>query len=169
MTLAIELQGGGSVRLRFESATLGAAGGPGDDGLHSPWSIEGEVDWRNAEALRLVSALFEDGCELAIASIRPRGAAGHDTDVVTSHLLEGGERVAVDEALVSTEYDPAGLPRRLGIELWIDPDSPPLRVAADREGALEAGGEGLRREVARMRFRLAGTPGTGLYEVLRPA
>jgi hypothetical protein len=169
VALTLQAQGGGPTRLRYEAAALEAAGGGNGGDVRSPWSIEGEVDWRYAEAMRLVSAAFEDGRELAIASIRPKGAAGHDTDVVACHLAEGGEPVEVDEALVSIEYDSAGLPRRLGIELWIDPESPPLRVAADREGEVEAGGDGVRREAARMHFRLAGARGTGLYEVLRPA
>ena len=167
-TLTIEPRGGAPLRLRFDAGALGASGGEGDDEARTPWSVEGEVDWAHAESLRLLSARFDDGRELAIASLRPRDASGHDADDVASHLLEGGEPVAVDEALVSTEYDPAGLPRRVGIELWIDPDSPPIRVAADREGAVEVGGAGPRREVARMRFRLPGAGGRGLHEVLRP-
>jgi len=135
----------------------------------SPWSVEGEVDWDRAEALRLVSALFEDGRELAVAAIRPRDAAGHDAETLGSHLVEEGEAVAVEEALLSTEYDAGGLPRRLGLELWLDSERPPLRVSADREGEPRVSGEGVRRQTTRMSFRLGGIAGSGLYEVLRPA
>ena len=37
------------------------------------------------------------------------------------------------------------------------------------EGEVEVSGEGIRRETTRMGFRIAGTLGSGLYEVLRPA
>ena len=91
-------EGGEPLRLAWdrgmaESLATGDRGGqPG-----SPWRGEDEVDWERVEALRLVSAAFQD-----------------------------------------------------------------------REGQVEARGDGVRREVARMAFRLAGTSGAGLYEVLRP-
>jgi hypothetical protein len=141
----------------------------GAEEIPSPWSVEGEVDWDEAQELRLVSAVFEDGRELAVAAIRPRGAAGHDTESLGSHLVDKDEPVEVREVLLSTEYDAGGLARRLGLELWVDPEGPPLRVAADREGDVEVSGEGIRRETAHMGFRVAGTTGNGLYEVLRPA
>jgi hypothetical protein len=161
---------GGVVLLIWNREALGPPGREtGADEARSPWSVEGEVDWGRAEALRLVSALFEDGRELAVAAIRPRDAAGHDAETLGSHLVEDGEAVAVEEALLSTEYDAGGLPRRLGLELWLDSERPPLRVSADRDGEPRVSGEGIRRQTTRMSFRLGGTAGSGLYEVLRPA
>ena len=162
-------EGGEPLRLAWdrgmaESLATGDRGGqPG-----SPWRGEDEVDWERVEALRLVSAAFQDGRALAVAALRPRGAAGHDADSVAHHLVEAGEPVELTNALLSTEYDADGLPKRIGLELWAEDESPPLRVAADREGQVEARGDGVRREVARMAFRLAGTSGAGLYEVVRP-
>jgi hypothetical protein len=141
---------------------------PPGEGPGSGWRIEGELDWEHAEALRLVSAVFDDGRALALAALRPKGASGHDRDSVAQHFERSGEEIAVAEALMSTEYDPDGLARRIGVELWVEPDSPPLRVAADREGELEITGDGIRREIARMSFRLEGVEGTGVYELLRP-
>ena len=77
-----------------------------------------------------------------------------------------GEPAETSEALLSVEYDADGAPRRLGLELWTDPDASPLRVAADRAG--EAGTQS-GRDAVPMRFRLDGVDGVGLYEVLRPA
>jgi hypothetical protein len=71
------------------------------------------------------------------------------------------------DALLSTEYDADGLPRRIGVELWAEPDSPPARVAASREGNVHVDGNGIRRELTRMSFRLEGCGGTGTYELLR--
>jgi hypothetical protein len=133
----------------------------------SPWRIEGELDWPATEGLRLVSAVFEDGRALALAALRPHGAPGHDRDSTAYRLEESGEPVDLVDALLSTEYDADGLPRRIGIELWAEAESPPLRVAADREGGVDVGGNGIRRAVARMSFRLEGAGGTGTYELLR--
>jgi hypothetical protein len=54
------------------------------------------------------------------------------------------------------------VPRRLGIELWPDADSAPLRISADREP-----GEADDRDVVHMSFRLDGVAGRGTYEALR--
>ena len=140
-----------------------------EGGAPSPWRIEGQPDWERAEAVRLVWAVFDDGRALALAALRPRGAAGHDHDSVDHYLAEGDDEVALTEGLLSTEYDAEGLVRRIGLELWIEPDSPPLRVAADRQGAVEVDEDGVRREIARMTFRLEGVEGGGAYEVLLPS
>ncbi len=141
---------------------------PGD-GAGSAWRAESGLDWERAEALLLVSALFEDGQALALASLRPRGAGGHDHDQVLQRLESSGEPVAVTETLLSTEYDADGHLRRIGIELWIDPSSPPLRVAADRRGEAEVEVEedGVCREAVAMSFHMDGATGAGSCELLR--
>jgi hypothetical protein len=162
------LEGGAPLRLTWDrNVAESLATGDTAGGARSPWRVAGEVDWERAEALRLVSAVFEDGRALAVAALRPRGAPGHDADSVAHHLLDAGEAVQFADALLSTQYDAEGLPRRIGLELWAEGESPPLRVAADREGEVEVTGDGIRREVARMSFRLDGTVGAGVYEVLR--
>jgi hypothetical protein len=171
--VAIELKPGEhaeALRLTWNGEPL-ESGGDADTGhaTASPWQIDGEIDWKHAEAVRLVSATFEEGQALALVAMRPRGTAGHGDDSVASHLTIDDEPVPIAQALLSTEYDVEGLPRRVGIELSLDPAATPLRVAGDREGPVEIGGEGVRREAVRMGFRLQGTTGTGLYEVLRPA
>jgi hypothetical protein len=162
--MALELGGGEAARLRWAPRPAEDANGAAPP---SPWELEAEPDWGRLDSIRLVSALFEDGGALGLAALRPRGARDHGEDVVAARLVDGeGESTAPSEALVSVEYDAAGTPRRLGLELWTDPDSSPLRVAADRAG--EAGPDGGRESVA-MRFRLDGVDGVGLYEVLRAA
>jgi hypothetical protein len=163
--IAVELGGAESARLRW-------APRPADDGNGaappSPWELDSEPDWGRVDSIRLVSALFDDGAALGVAVLRPRGARGHDEDVAVTRFIDAeGERSEASEALLSVEYDPAGAPRRIGLELWMDPDSSPMRVAADRAG--EAGQRSGARQAVPMRFRLAGTGGAGLYEVLRPA
>jgi hypothetical protein len=140
-----------------------------NDGAPGSWRAEPELDWDRVESLLLVSATFEDGRSLALADLRPRGAKGHDHDQVLQRLSSAGEEVMVTEALVSTELDAEGRLRRLGIELWVDASSPPVRVAGDRNGepAVELGD--VQREVAEMSFRIDATEGTGSCELLRRA
>jgi hypothetical protein len=162
--IAVELGGSEGARLRW-------APHPADDGNGaappSPWEFEAEPDWDRLDSIRLVSALFDDGGALGLAALRPRDARGHDEDVVVARLVNAeGEQATISEALVSLEYDADGAPRRLGLELWMDPDSSPLRIAADRAGERARASE---RESVPMRFRLDGTGGAGLYEILRPA
>jgi hypothetical protein len=135
---------------------------PGQE-MASPWQLEAEPDWRQLDCVRLVSARFADGAVLGLAALRPRGAHEHGDDVVIARLVdaEGSETVA-SEALLSVEYDADGAPRRLGLELWPDSESAPVRVAADREGDPQPGGDAVQ-----MTFRRDGIAGNGRYEVLR--
>ena len=161
--IAVELGGGETTRLRWAPRTADDGNGAAPP---SPWELDSEPDWRRLDSIRLVSALFDDGGALGFAAIRPRGARGHDEDIAVTRLVDSdGEAREMSEALLSVEYDAEGGPRRLGLELWTDPDSSPLRVAADRAG--EAGPQG-GREAVPMRFRLDGVGGAGLYEVVRP-
>ena len=116
------------------------------------------------DGLRLILAAFEDGRALALAALRPTGATGHDRDSVAVQLTESGDPVPLTEALVSTEYDAEGLPRRVGAELWAEPDSPPMRLAGDRHGEVKVDAGEPRREAVRMSFRLEGVGGVGTYE-----
>ena len=162
--LELDLGGGEGARLRWtlpsseeEKEALEAPA--------SPWRFESEPEWRRLDSIRLISARFDDGRALGVVTLRPAGAQGHGDDVSVGRLVSPeGEETVTSEALVSVEFDSAGAPRRLGVELWADPDSSPARVAADRigEAASPLGGE-----ATAMRFRLDGVTGAGLYEILR--
>lgn len=131
------------------------------------WHLESRPDWDRLEGIRLVAAAFEDGAALGVAAIRPRDARGHGDDAVAARFLDAdGLEIATSEALVSVEYDSARRPRRVGIELWPDADSPPLRIAAIREqGGDSPASEG--PDAVSMSFRLDGVAGRGMYETLR--
>jgi hypothetical protein len=132
-------------------------------GPPSAWELESEPDWSGLEGIRLVSAVFEDGATLGVAAIRPRDGRGHGDDAVAARFLDAeGARTATSDAFLSVEYDSARVPRRLGIELWPDSDSAPLRIAADREP-----GDVENRDAVDMTFRLGGVAGRGTYETLR--
>jgi hypothetical protein len=164
-----------AVELATPAAPLGIAWRPealralGDAGADAerPWSLEGEVDWEGTAMLRIVSAAFEDGSLLGVAAFRPEGVQGHGDEAVSAILVrEGGEPEPLRSALVSTEYGPDGLPRRIGLELRGDPETAPVRVAADRRGEVRTAGDGA-RQVAAMEFRMEGTRGAGLCEIVR--
>ena len=132
-------------------------------GAPSAWELESEPDWRGLEGIRLVSAVFEDGAALGVAAIRPRNARGHGDDAVAARFVDAeGARMETSDALLSVEYDSARVPRRLGIEVWPDADSAPLRIAADRDP-----GDVDDRDAVDMTFRLGGVAGRGTYETLR--
>jgi hypothetical protein len=170
LSVAFEVPGGGPpLRLTWDPAPPEPSSIDPEDPWESAWRVEGEIDWKAIEALRLISATFEDGQALALAALRPLGSVGHDRDRVAHHLEQSGEPVALTEALLSTEYDAGGLPRRIGAELWAEPGSPPLRLAGDRRGEVEVSDGAVRRELARMSFRLDGAGGSGTYELLRGA
>jgi hypothetical protein len=160
--ISMELAAGDEpLRLRWDPAPSPS------DPTGSPWALESGPDWGGLEGIRLLSAHFDDGGVLGFAAVRPGAARGHGDDVVIARLIdaEGGETTTSD-ALLSVEYDSDGTPRRLGLEVWPEPDAAPLRVAADRDANAESRGVDGREAVA-MSFRLQGTPGTGLFEVLR--
>jgi hypothetical protein len=122
------------------------------------WSVDGQPDWAETEAIRLVAASFEDGSRLAVAAVRPVGSAGHDAEAVAGTLVgpDGDER-SLAEVLLSTEFGPRGRPRRLGMELYEEEGTIPHRLAADIE---KGGGERMA-----LRCRLDGTSGHGTFEV----
>jgi hypothetical protein len=150
---------GSEVRLRWNPIA------PEETG--SAWDVVSEPDWGRLEGIRLISAAFEDGAALGVVAIRPQRAQGHGDDAVAARFLDAeGIRTTTSEALVSVEYDPAQRPRRVGIELWPEADSAPLRIAADREAEPSSDDDGA---IVAMAFRLSGVAGRGTYEIVRPA
>lgn len=118
-------------------------------------AVEAEPDWTRVELVRRIACRLEDGSLLAIAAARPSGAERHDAEARTALLLDAeGEAAAAAKVLLSTEYAPDGVPRRLGIELEFDGDEDalPMRGAAVREG------EGFQ-------FSVGGQSGPGRYEL----
>jgi hypothetical protein len=160
----------GEVRVEWDrhglEALADATSGVGADRLRR---IDGDVDPVRHELLRVISVGVDDGTVLGVASLRPAGAAGHGDEVTRAVLARpDSDPVAVDEALVSTEYDSAGLIRRLGAELWTGSEAGPLRLAADRSSE-PAAGDGDPGAVTELSARLDGAEGRAIYEIRRPA
>ncbi|HEX4806554.1 MAG TPA: hypothetical protein VFU94_11700 [Conexibacter sp.] len=135
----------------------------------------GAPDWERIALARTVSAWFAGGRGVALASVRPDGARGHDAEAASAALLDGGAVIAIAEPLLSTTLDGDGRQRRASLELWEQPD--------DRERgrwvAHRAAGEAvcgttldlgrLRLDCAFFRWRMEGAVGVGRYDVLRRA
>jgi hypothetical protein len=167
--LAVVLAAGAGEELRVEwdEAALAALAGPAQP-AEAPWRLAGELDWDEVEALRVLSGRIEDGRVIAIAALRPAGAAGHD-DAAGGAIIVDSVAETLAEVLISTEYADGAEIRRIGLELYPDEDGMPLRVAGDATATESEVDGGVSRLRVGLKLRLAGTPGAGLLEVLTRA
>jgi hypothetical protein len=125
-----------------------------------------ETDGR--DSLRLFAAWFPAGHEIAAIAARPKGAKGQDRDSLDV-IARGEEHALVTDPRLSTTYDEAGNPLRVGLELWLgddaDGDLSPRRVAGASTGSRVAAA-GLSAFAFDCVSR--GEPGAGIYLLLRP-
>jgi len=135
----------------------------------------GAPDWERIELARTLSAWFDGGRAVALASVRPQAAAGHGAETIGACLLDAEAVVGIAEPLLSTTLDGDGRQRRASLELW--------EAAEDRDRgrwvAHRAAGEAvcgttldlgrLRLDCAFFRWRMEGREGVGRYDVLRRA
>jgi hypothetical protein len=162
--LALELGAeGDGVRVEFDLDRIRSVARGADD---AAWRLGTALDPSRVSAVRVVSAAFDDGRLLAVAASRPAGAQGHGEESVGGALVDPeGSVVELADVLLSTEYDSQGHPARIGLELYVDLDASPLRVAADRTEQAAAGGADRSTE---MSFRMEGVSGTGRLELATP-
>lgn len=168
MTELIRVDLGGDLAIEWERGALMRTADAADPEAPPAWALAGELDWDEVESLRLLTGAVGD-IALAVAVVRPAGASDHGEDAVAAALIADDEADAAEEALLSTEYDPEGTLRRLGLELWLQSGAG-KRVAADRTGDAAVGVTGaLSRVVTQLEVRLDGERGRGLHELIRPA
>lgn len=130
-----------------------------------PWRLPGRVDPEELESVRMLGGRLGDGRVVAVAALRPAGASGHGDEVVRGLLGPAGELEPLAQVLVSTEYGPDGLPRRIGLELYESEGAVPLRVAGTATGAPGRRGDGAVIRVA-LELHHGGERGTAVYEQL---
>jgi hypothetical protein len=152
--------------LRFEWVADELAALVPDPGSEPVWRLAGELDWDRVELVRVLSARLEDGRLLAIAGLRPAGAEGHGAELVAGALGNGDSFEQLDEALVSTEYGPDGLPRRVGLELYLTEHGLATRIAADVTGVTSSMAGGVKRVAAALALR-GGRAGAGALDLLQ--
>jgi hypothetical protein len=165
LQLDFETPEGESLDFEWDETTLTQLTEPAADGKPE-WTLAGEIDWDEIEAIRLLGGRFEDGRTLAVGAIRPAGADGHGDEIAIGALRDEEGPVPLEEVLISTEYDAAELPRRVGLELFREGEKIPLRVAGDVRNAASLEEGAVHRLRAILELRLDGTPGVGVYEIL---
>lgn len=166
LTLGFDAPSGEQLRFEWNAEDLEGSGRePGDA---PAWSLSGELDWDEVERVRVLSARLDDGRLLAIAALRPAGAPGHGTELVTGAVGEPGSFSALDEALLSTEYGADRLPRRIGLELYPDADGIAMRIAGDVSAVESSVAGGVKRMSATLTLRGAGG-GNGSLDLLERA
>jgi hypothetical protein len=122
-------------------------------------------EWQELDALRALSAVFdEDNAFLALAR-RPRGAAGHGSEEVSAWLLAEGQPVEVSEARISTVYDGGGRQRSAGLEVWSPGEDYPERGSGTVVAGTSLALEGLEVHAAIFRWRMHDREGAGSYEL----
>lgn len=120
------------------------------------------------DMLRVLSGALADGGLVLVAAARPAAAEGHDADAIAALVVDpDGRPQAIDEVLLSTQYDRDGAVRRVGLELYPPDADFPLRAAGDSErtGAYDEGQD--RTDWAALALRFDGRSGTALFEVVR--
>ncbi len=138
----------------------------------------GAPRWDEIARAGAVSAWLAPDRAIALRTVRPVGADGHDDEAVSAVLVDadpadpdaGPEARPVAEPRLSTTYDGEGHQRRAGLELWVDEDDQLPRRAGGRAlcgTTLELGR--LRLDSAFFAWRMEGRAGVGRYDVLRRA
>jgi hypothetical protein len=122
--------------------------------------------WDELDALRTISAIFDEGHALLALARRPRGALGHGDELAVACLVHDGELLSVENVRISTVYDAEGRQRSAGLELWLPGEEFPRRAS----GTVAAGSslelEGLRVHAAVFRWRMEEREGLGAYELM---
>lgn len=123
-----------------------------------------DADWGS---LRQLMAWFSHEDGLALLALRPARARAHAEDLISAEIL-GPERIAVEDARLSTTYDRDGRVSRAGLELWLGgAESDELHaVRAAGEAVGPAGGwsePGVSFAARLLRWHSRGREGAGVY------
>jgi hypothetical protein len=153
------------VRFEWDEEALGAI--EADPGREPVWRLGGELDWDEIELVRVLSAGLDDGRLLALAALRPAGAEGHGDEVISGALGTPGSAGALEEVLLSTEYGPDGLPRRVGLEVHEAGAEISTRFAAGVDATSRSDSGAVERVAAGLTFR--GVGGKGVLDVVSRA
>lgn len=130
------------------------------------WRLDGDLG--DASRLRVLSAVLKSGKVLVLAAVRPAGASGHGEELIGAAIADDDGVSTFDEALLSTEYDGDGSVRRIGLELGREGEDYPVRAAGDTTESRAGDRDGLSVACFELRFRLDGSEGDALYEILDP-
>lgn len=122
--------------------------------------------WEELDALRGVSALFDEGHALLAVARRPRGATGHGQELVEAVLVAEGEALQVEDARLSTVYDGEGRQRSASFELWLPGEDFPRRAFGTVVAGTTLQLEQLRVNASVFGWRMEGREGAGAYDLV---
>lgn len=137
---------------------------------------DGNFDLSQIDTIRQTCGWFDPADGVSLLALRPRKARGQDTDLVAATVLEQEPPPRVEDPRLSSTYDAAGVPARVGLELWFAHDE--AGEDTDEEGrrefprraAGETVGDGLAWDAGEFKMRAVplewhsrGTDGTGVY------
>jgi hypothetical protein len=143
----------------------GRAAGSEVDCLGTAGETSEPPSWSELDAVRALSAIFDEEHAVLAVARRPRGALGHGQELVTAHLLAAGEPLAVEKARVSTVYDGEGRQRSARLELWLPAEDFPRRASGTVTAGLSLSLEYLRVNLAVFAWEMEGRSGFGSYEI----
>jgi hypothetical protein len=121
--------------------------------------------WRELDATRWISALFEPAHAVIAYLRRPRGAAGHGEESTVGWLLDGEDLRSVEDARLSTVYDGEGRQRSARLELWLPGEDFPRRLTGEARSGVSLTLEGLHVHAAVFGWRMEGREGAGAYDL----
>jgi hypothetical protein len=105
-------------------------------------AVRAGLDLGGFQSIRDVCAWFGPVDGIAVTSLRPWGAKGHDRDVIEASVFDPAGAAAVADPRLSTTYSGDGQPSRVGLELWLRQDESdeqyPRRAAGEALGARAA-------------------------------
>jgi hypothetical protein len=122
-------------------------------------------EWEELDALRALSAIFDEDNAFVALARRPRGAAGHDAEEISAWLLSEGQALDVSKTRISTVYDGGGRQRSAGLELWVPDEDFPERASGTVVAGTSLALEGLDVHAAIFRWRMNDREGAGSYEL----
>ena len=154
----------GGVRARL-CRVSGRAGERQIDCLGTVTETRRPPAWRELDATRWISAVFDPAHALLVYARRPRGAAGHGEESTVGWLIEDEDLLSVEEARVSTVYDGDGRQRSARLELWLPGEDLPRRLTGEARTGVSLALEGLDVHAAVFGWRMEGREGTGAYEL----
>jgi hypothetical protein len=154
--------GGASTRL---CRVTGSVGGRAIDCLGTATETVTAPAWEDLDALRGISALFDDAHAVVALARRPRGARGQGEEGVVAWIVAGEEATQVENARISTVYDGDGRQRTAGLELWLPGEDFPRRASGTAVAGTTLALDGLRVNAAVFSWQMEGRTGAGAYEL----
>lgn len=144
----------------------GTAGDRPVSGLATVTETREPPSWEELEAVRGISALFDERSAIMATTRRPAGADGHGEEQARAVMVADGEPLGVEDVRVSTVYDADGRQRTSGLELWLPGEEWPRRAFGSAVAGTSLQLEGLVVHSAVFSWRMEGRAGIGAYDLV---